>query len=135
MSTRAEVELLMSLRLSRATSFGSHLVARRGGSFPPRDQGVDGFRRIRIGGPLRSRGMTGISSIVGIVSLGDGIFHEQLIQPEVGAGNGEVAFGGGHIRLVFHDLHSWNGVELKLLLIVVEGLLAKPSDRSLICSS
>ncbi len=60
-----------------------------------------------------------------IVGLGDGVLDEQFVQTQSGARNGEIAFAGGHVRLVLGDLHGWNGVQFKLLLVIGKGLLRK----------
>ena len=67
--------------------------------------------------------MTGISSISGVVDLGERVFHQQLVQPQAGAGHGEIALGRRHSRLVGHHLHGGNGLEFKLLLIVGKSLV------------
>ena len=69
--------------------------------------------------------MTGISSMDRIVGLGDGVLDLKLIQPQSRARNGEVAFAGGHGRLVRHHLHGGDGLQVKLLLVIRKGLLRK----------
>ena len=86
--------LLMSFRL--LLRFGMHLVD---GNLGPLllglgDEFVDGFVGIRVGiSPVRSSGITGISSMVGIVDLGERVLHQELVQSQTGARHREVAFG------------------------------------------
>ena len=74
--------------------------------------------------------MTGISSIDGIVDLGERVLHQQLVQAQAGARHREVAFGGSHGRLIRHDLHRGDGLEFELLLIVGE-ILVGEAERAL----
>ena len=63
--------------------------------------------------------MAGSSTLVSCV------LHQQLIEPQAGARDGEVAFGGGHCGLVGHDLQGGDGLEVELLLIVGESLIGE----------
>ena len=71
-----------------------------------------------------------------IVGLGERVLDQQLVQTESGARNGEVAFAGGHGRLVRHHLHGRNGIAAQAASGRRESVFcAKASERSLTCSS
>ena len=95
------------------------------------DQVVDGFGSIGVGCALEIEGNDRHFIDQGIVDLGEGILHQQLVQTKSGARNSEVALAGGHGRLVRHDLHGGNGVELELLLVIWRGLAARRQGSAL----
>ncbi len=82
------------------------------------------------GSALQVEGNDGHLVDGGIVDLGERVLHQQLVQPKAGARHREVAFGGGHGRLIRHDLHRGDGLEFELLLIVGE-ILVGEAERAL----
>ena len=86
---------------------------------------------IRVGVCMQVKGNDGHLVDDGIIDLGERVLHQQLVQTQVGAGNGEIALGGSHCVLIGHHLHRGNRIEFELLLIIGERLVGE-TERTLI---
>ena len=58
-----------------------------------------------------------------VVGSGEIVLNEQLVVPQRGLGDGKVTLAGGNRRLVLHDLHRRNVLQLQLFLVVGQGLI------------
>ncbi len=67
--------------------------------------------------------MTGISSMDGSSVRVRSFLNEQLVVPQRGLGDGKVTLAGCNRRLVLHDLHRRNVLQLQLFLVVGQGLI------------
>ena len=117
------VDVLQGLLLH----FGRHLV---NGNLGPLllglgDESVHGFVGIRVGRSLQVERNHRHLVDDRIVNLGECILQQELIEPKAGARHRKITFRCSHGRLIRHDLHRRDGLELELLLIVREILVGK----------
>ena len=60
-----------------------------------------------------------------VEGLGQRILHQRFLQLKVGAGHGEILVASRNLGLGAHHVHGGHGLQLQLLLRVLEGLLGE----------